>query len=186
METAERYQVASDGLGIAQTRAKKASVLMHYGQASSRRVLDALGDLYDARNVASNALVEYAIATLDFYRDTEALQVRPDGMWEQGPDLPVSSHEDDGKCLDGSQVICAIMTYVDPDPGSVRPDETTNRFIEILAEGKGWIWVSEVMLGVVVVLSLLSGTLWAADVILNEYNAVDSARVSRRRRLLGG
>jgi len=31
------------------------------------------------------------------------------------------------------------------------------------------------MLGVMVVLSLLSGTLWAADVILNEYNAIDSA-----------
>jgi len=30
-------------------------------------------------------------------------------------------------------------------------------------------------LGVVVVLLLLSGTLWAADIILNEYNAVDSA-----------
>jgi len=30
-------------------------------------------------------------------------------------------------------------------------------------------------LGVIVVLSLLSGTLWAADVILNEYNAVDGS-----------
>ncbi len=91
LEAAERYQVALDGLATAQTRSRKASVLMHYGQASSRRVLDALGDLYDARNVASNALIEYAVATLEFYRDTEALQVRPDGMWEQGPGLPVTS-----------------------------------------------------------------------------------------------
>ncbi len=91
LEAAERYQVALDGLATAQTRSRKASVLMHYGQASSRRVLDASGDLYDARNVASNALIEYAIATLEFYRDTEALQVRPDGMWEQGPGLPATS-----------------------------------------------------------------------------------------------
>jgi outer membrane protein TolC len=90
-ETAERYRVAGDGLRTAQTRSRKATVLMRYGQASSRRVLDALGDLYDARNVAANALVEYAIATLSFYRDTEALQVRPDGMWQEGPNIPVSS-----------------------------------------------------------------------------------------------
>jgi len=104
LETAERYQVASEGLAVAQKRLKAASVLLQYGQASSRRVLDAQHDLYDARNVATSMLIEYAIATLDFYRDTEALQVRPDGMWEgppnaglrvgdpkQGPDLPVAS-----------------------------------------------------------------------------------------------
>ena len=38
-----------------------------------------------------DALIEYVIATLDFYRDTGALQVRPDGMWREGPDIPVSS-----------------------------------------------------------------------------------------------
>lgn len=92
LETADRYRVALDGLKTAQARSQKAALLMRYGQASSRRVLDALGDLYDARDVATNAMVEYAIATLDFYRDTAALQVRPDGMWEQGPGLlPVSS-----------------------------------------------------------------------------------------------
>jgi hypothetical protein len=35
--------------------------------------------------------VEYSIATLEFYRDTETLQVRPDGMWEaKGLDIPVA------------------------------------------------------------------------------------------------
>ncbi|MCX5645390.1 MAG: TolC family protein [Phycisphaerae bacterium] len=95
LETAERYQVASEGLATAQKRLKTASVLLQYGQASSRRVLDAQHDLYDTRNVATSMLIEYAIATLDLYRDTEALQVRPDGMWEgppkQGPGLPVTA-----------------------------------------------------------------------------------------------
>jgi outer membrane protein TolC len=91
LETAERHQVASDALATAQKRLKTASALLQYGQASSRRVLDAQHDLYDARSVATSMLVEYAIATLDFYRDTEALQVRPDGMWEQGPGLPFTA-----------------------------------------------------------------------------------------------
>jgi len=82
LATAARYQVASEGLATAQMRSRKASVLLQHGQASSRRVLDALGDLYDARSAATNALVEYAIALLDFYRDTEALQVRPDGTYD--------------------------------------------------------------------------------------------------------
>jgi outer membrane protein TolC len=90
LETAARYQVASDGLKTAEVRIQKASFLMRYGRTSSRRVLDSLHDLYDARDSATNALVEYAIATLNFYRDTETLQVRPDGMWQEGPSLPIS------------------------------------------------------------------------------------------------
>jgi outer membrane protein TolC len=91
LETADRYEIACAGLTTAEKRLKIASALLQYGQASSRRVLDAQHDLYDARNVATNMLIEYAIATLDFYRDAEALQVRPDGMWQEGPNLPVSS-----------------------------------------------------------------------------------------------
>ena len=90
-ETAERYQILAAALTTAQARDKRASALMQYGQASSRRVLDALDDLYEARNAATDASIDYAVATLNFYRDTEALQVRPDGMWQEGPDLPLSS-----------------------------------------------------------------------------------------------
>jgi outer membrane protein TolC len=91
LEAAERYQVLANARDLAQTRLKRTTALMQFGRASSRRVLDAENDLYDARNSATDALVDYAIATLNFYRDTEALQVRPDGMWQEGPDLPVSS-----------------------------------------------------------------------------------------------
>lgn len=91
LETAERYEVACQGLDTAEKRLKGASILLQYGRASTRRVLDAHHDLYDAHEVATNALIEYAIATLDFYRDTETLQVRPDGMWEtKGLDIPVA------------------------------------------------------------------------------------------------
>jgi outer membrane protein TolC len=83
-ETAERYEVAGRARETAEKRLKTASTLLQYGQASARRSLDAQRDLYDACKAETNALVEYAIATLEFYRDTETLQVRPDGMWEAG------------------------------------------------------------------------------------------------------
>jgi len=81
-EAAERYKLQSEGLRLAQERFKKTFLLMQYARASSRRVLDAQNALFDAQNEATDALVDYAIATLSFYRDTGVLQVRPDGMWE--------------------------------------------------------------------------------------------------------
>jgi len=85
IEAAERHKVLSEGLVLAQERIRKTSVLLEYGRVSSRRVLDAEQHLHNARNEAADALTDYAIATLNFYRDTEVLQVRPDGMWEIGP-----------------------------------------------------------------------------------------------------
>lgn len=84
VETAERYQLLSEQLKLAQERIDKTYTLLEYGQVSSRRVLSAEGDLFDARNAVTEALVRYMIATLEFYRDTGVLQVRPDGMWELG------------------------------------------------------------------------------------------------------
>jgi hypothetical protein len=56
-------------------------LLMQYGRASGRRVLDAQKDMFRAQNDTTEALINYTVATLNFYRDTGVLQVRPDGMW---------------------------------------------------------------------------------------------------------
>jgi outer membrane protein TolC len=81
VEAAQRYKVLSEGLQLAQERFDKTFLLLQYGRASSRRVLRAQQDLFDARNAAIEALIDYNIAILNFYRDTGVLQVRPDGMW---------------------------------------------------------------------------------------------------------
>jgi outer membrane protein TolC len=83
-EAAERYKVSSEGLKLAQKRFENTLLLMQYGRASSRRVLDAQNAFLDAQNAASEAAVGFAVATLNFYRDTGILQVRSDGMWERG------------------------------------------------------------------------------------------------------
>ena len=81
-EAAERYRVQSEGVALAQKRLKNTNLLLQYGRANSRRVLNAQDALFDSRNAATEALVNYAIATLNFYCNTGVLQVRPDGMWE--------------------------------------------------------------------------------------------------------
>jgi len=82
-EAARRYKVQSGQLRLAQKRLKDTFLLMQYGRANSRRVLDAQKDLFDAQNAATKAVVAYTSATLNLYSDTEVLQVRPDGMWEK-------------------------------------------------------------------------------------------------------
>jgi outer membrane protein TolC len=82
-EATERHKVQLEALQLAEKRFNKTYLLLQYGKASSRRVLSAQNDLFDAQNEATQTLVDYTIATLNFYRDTGVLHVRPDGMWER-------------------------------------------------------------------------------------------------------
>lgn len=78
----ERFKIQSQQLTLALERRRVAELLLKYGRASTRRILEAQSDLVSARNDRTDALVNFAVATLDFYRDTGELQVKPDGMWK--------------------------------------------------------------------------------------------------------
>lgn len=82
-EANERYNVQLESLKLAKKRYENTLRLMRYGRASSRRVLDSQQALFEAHNEATQALVNHAIAMLEFYRDTGVLQVLPDGMWQR-------------------------------------------------------------------------------------------------------
>ena len=81
-EAAERHRVQLESLSLAQKRYDNTLALVRSRRASSRRVLRAQEDIFDAKNAATGTLVDYAVATLNFYRDTGVLSVRADGMWE--------------------------------------------------------------------------------------------------------
>jgi len=81
-ESAERHRVQLESLELAKKRFNNTLLLLQYGRANSRRVLDAQADLLRSQNAATEALVGHTVAMLNFYRDAGVLQVRPDGMWE--------------------------------------------------------------------------------------------------------
>ncbi len=81
-EAAERHRVQLEGLELAKKRFNNTLLLLQYGRANSRRVLNAQADLFSAQNAATESLVGHTVATLNFYRDAGVLQVHPDGMWE--------------------------------------------------------------------------------------------------------
>lgn len=80
-EAIQRYKVQSEQLSLARQRFDNTKYLLQYGRANTRDVLDSQRDLYRAQDAATEALVNYLVAMLRFYRDVEILQVRPDGMW---------------------------------------------------------------------------------------------------------
>jgi outer membrane protein TolC len=83
LEQAEkRFHIQSDQLSLALERRRVAELLLQFGRASTRRILEAQSDLVSAQNDRTDALVNFAVATLEFYRDTGELQVKPDGMWK--------------------------------------------------------------------------------------------------------
>jgi outer membrane protein TolC len=81
-EASERYKGQSEQLALAGQRFDNTQLLLEYGRANTRDVLDAQKDLLKARNAATQAMVNYTVALLSFYRDVDVLQVRPDGMWQ--------------------------------------------------------------------------------------------------------
>jgi len=87
-EARDRYLVQSRSLALAKERADNTFLLLQYSSRGNRRantrdVLDAQEDLFRAQNEATEALVDYNIALLEFYRDTGVLHVKPDGMWQK-------------------------------------------------------------------------------------------------------
>ena len=82
-EARQRYEVEFRSYQLAEKRSKNTLLLLQYDRANTRDLLDARGDFLDAKNRASEAIVDYAIASLEFFRDTGTMKIKPDGMWEK-------------------------------------------------------------------------------------------------------
>jgi len=81
LEATQRHSIQVENLELAKKRFGNTMLLLKYGRANTRRVLDSQRDYLLAQNEAADASLNYAIAMLNFYRDTGVMQVKPDGMW---------------------------------------------------------------------------------------------------------
>ena len=57
-------------------------MLLDAGRANARDLLESQEALLSAQNNRTSALVDYAIAKLNFYRDIGLLNVMPDGVYQ--------------------------------------------------------------------------------------------------------
>jgi len=83
-KAAQTYQIQMNSLELAEKRVESSTLLLEAGRLTTRDLLDSQDDLLTAQNQLTAALVGHVVAKLNFFRDIGVLQVRPDGMWEQG------------------------------------------------------------------------------------------------------
>jgi len=81
-EAATRHQIQLQSVKLAESRVESTSLLLQAGRATTRDLLDSQDDLLRAQNELTSALVDHAVAKLNFFRDVGVLQVRSDGLWE--------------------------------------------------------------------------------------------------------
>ncbi len=81
-EAVERHRIQKNSLELAEKRVESYSLLLEAGRLSARDLLDAQNDLLQAQNLLTAALVDHAIAKLNFFTNIDVLQVKPDGMWQ--------------------------------------------------------------------------------------------------------
>ena len=86
-ETAESYRIQKVGLELALKRLDREKLLLEYGQGTVRLLLESEDAIVSAQNSVTTALVNHMVTKLNFFRDIGVLQVKPDGMWEQGKEL---------------------------------------------------------------------------------------------------
>jgi outer membrane protein TolC len=84
-ESAALYVIQQHSLELAQSRVESVSMLLQAGRAETRDLLDAQQSLLDAQNGLTSAIVNHAIAKLNFFTNIDILQVRPNGLWELPP-----------------------------------------------------------------------------------------------------
>jgi outer membrane protein TolC len=80
--SAQRYRIQQTSLSLALRRVESTELLIQAGRADTRDLLEAQSALLQAQNATTAALVSHSIARLNFFRDVDVLQVRPDGFWE--------------------------------------------------------------------------------------------------------
>jgi len=83
-KAAQTYQIQMNSLALAQKRVESTTLLLEAGRVTTRDLLESQDALLTAQNSLTAALVNHVVAKLNFFRDIGVLQVKPDGMWEQG------------------------------------------------------------------------------------------------------
>ena len=102
-ETAESYRIQRIGVELAANRVQEQRIRLKYGVGVIRDLQNSELSLVQAQISLTNALVNHTIAKLNFFRDLGLLQVRPDGMWEQGH-YDISERQANAKSNEFSQL----------------------------------------------------------------------------------
>jgi outer membrane protein TolC len=77
----KQYEFALQTLAISEERVKLETELLQEGQGTARDLVEAQGDLIDARNGVISTRITHTLARLQLWRDMGVLFIRKDGTW---------------------------------------------------------------------------------------------------------
>ncbi len=81
----QTLKIQEASVKLAEARVESTNLLRDAGRALTRDLLDAQAALVSAKNGFTAALINLAIARLEFFRDTGALKVADGGRWIEEP-----------------------------------------------------------------------------------------------------
>ncbi len=90
-QSRESYAIQEKAVAVARRRVESVNEFMLRGDATTRDLLEAQDALVNAENDLVGALVDYRVAYLNFYRDTGALVVKPEGLDHETSDALLRS-----------------------------------------------------------------------------------------------
>ena len=88
------YNIQLESVALAERRVESTNLRLEAGRAEIRDILEAQEALLDSRNSVTNSLVEFQLAKLALYRDTEHLEVGEEGITTRP--ILLGEHEDSG------------------------------------------------------------------------------------------
>jgi outer membrane protein TolC len=77
----KQYEIALQTLAISEERVKLETELLQEGQGTARDLVEAQGDLIDARNGVISTRITHTLTRLQLWRDMGVLFIRKDGTW---------------------------------------------------------------------------------------------------------
>ena len=76
----QAYQIQADSVALSERRVESVRLFLEAGEAQTRDLLEAQDDLVAAQNARTRALIDYRLALLALWRDTELLSVTDAGL----------------------------------------------------------------------------------------------------------
>jgi outer membrane protein TolC len=77
-----QYDLAKEGLALAEQRLSIEEALLEEGQGVARDLVDAQNRLIDARDIMVSAAINHALARLELWKDMGILYIEKDGSWQ--------------------------------------------------------------------------------------------------------
>ena len=86
-EARRNFEISEIGVKLSERRVKEQDLLAEMGRGRAQDQVDAQNDLTNTKNQRTSTLVAHTVARLRFWEHLGILFIKPDGSWQEIPDV---------------------------------------------------------------------------------------------------